>query len=136
MERKRGMALAEACVVVAIIALISVTLVSLVVFISRESKNGTQYLDTTREIRLAESMIEEEIYSVGNADRISFSDGVLTVGERRVNLSQIQSISFENIDGDEAFYVFVFSYELSGKEHSYRFAVDPIVNDVIRVSEE
>ena len=136
MERKRGMALAEACVVVAIIALISVTLVSLAVFISRESKNGTQYLDTTREIRLAESMIEEEIYSAGNADKISFSDGVLTVGERRVNLSQIQSISFENIDGDEAFYVFVFSYELSGKEHSYRFAVDPIVNDVIRVSEE
>lgn len=136
MERKRGMALAEACVVVAIIALISVALVSLVIFIGRESSNGTQYLDTAREIRFAESLIAEEIYSTGNAEQIDWSDGVLTVGERCVSLSKIQNISFENIDDGEAFYVFVLSYELSGKEQTYRFAIDPIINDVVRVSEE
>jgi hypothetical protein len=40
--------------------------------------------------------------------------------------------SLKNIDNDEAFYVCVLVYELGGEEHTYRFSVDPIVNDVVR----
>ena len=129
---KRGMTLVEVCVVVAIVSLISLTLVTFIVFVSRETKSSAKYLEVAREIRLTEELIESEICNTGTANGINFTDGVLKINEKVVNLSAVRVESLENRDSDEAFYVCVLKYELGGEEYTYRFSVDPIINDVVR----
>ena len=135
MERKRGMTLAEICVVLAIVAIMTSMIVSFVIIVSRETKIGTEYLDAVREIKLVEKIVEQAIESKGliDEDGYSFSDGVFEIGGRTLNLSAITQVTIANEDEKEPFYVCTITYTLDGEDRVYRFCVDPIVGDVIYV---
>ena len=144
MERKQGMTLAEICVVLAIVAIMTSMIVSFVIIVSRETKIGTEYLDAVREIRLVEMIVEQEIESGDDISQYIGDDpttplinnGVLQLDDRKVNLSAITKVTIAKIinnENEEPFYVCTITYTLGGEEPTYRFCVDPIVGDVIYV---
>ena len=135
MERNRGMTLAEICVVLAIVAIMTSMIVSFVIIVSRETKIGTEYLDAVREIKLVENIIEQELESgdFTSKEETAISSEIFQIVKQKLSLSAITNVDVKNFDGKEAFYVCTITYTLDGEDRVYRFCVDPIIGDIIYV---
>ncbi|MBQ7387678.1 MAG: hypothetical protein IJW03_05890 [Clostridia bacterium] len=129
----RGMTLAETCVVIAVTSLISVALLSFTVIVIRESRTSLEHLDTMRELRLAEELIENEIEATGNIEKVEFNSESkqLNIDGKAFSFSTITEIIFDTEKNGDALYICRLKYQLNGESSTYTFCVNPYVGDVI-----
>ncbi len=127
-----GMTVAEVCVVLAVVAMVATALISFTVIIIREGQRSMEYLDSLREIRLAEAIIEAEIEAEGDIEIRKYErlNGELKVGVH--TFLKIKSIEITDIINEtDKLYVCQLKYDLSGSEENYTFCVNSRVGDVI-----
>ena len=169
-KNRRGATLAELAVVIAVVAIVAVMVTSFIVMLDGSRDLSEMKLEALQDIRLAESVIEGYIIDVVNETVVGenqvvkgfstyssnrligmngkileFYAGVLHLGNTDIELTTVESITFDNLLGedptaddylskvnssDNIFYCTI-TYDIGGTEFDYTFCVNPYAGENI-----
>ena len=165
-KNRRGATLAELAVVIAVVAIVAVMVTSFIVMLDGSRDLSEMKLEALQDIRLAESVIEGYIedavtpdsegrkgFSTYSSNRLigmngkilEFYAGVLHLGNTDIELTTVESITFDNLLGedptaddylskvnssDNIFYCTI-TYDIGGTEFDYTFCVNPYAGENI-----
>ena len=156
-SNKKGMTIAELCVVLAVIAIVSTIVVSFSVLVHQKTAISNSKVDAVADIRVVENIIDGWIYRqevLGHnisveGDVVKSSGGYeLTFSDNKIlgtlpdeknlwfNTSTIESIEYEIFDKEtDVLVVCTINYYVSNGselvENSYIFCVNQYVGDII-----
>lgn len=142
--QKKGATLSEMAIVLAVLAIISLVVVSFIVALNSRVKIAKAKLAAMQDIQAIESIVEKQIeqeYAIsGNAPALTITDGVLKKGEETlyafnstvtgIACTQINNQTDETAATDAIFFV-TLTYRLPNAEERYTFCVNPYIGDSI-----
>ena len=130
-RKKHGFTLAELAVVLAITTIVATMVVTFTTLVSNRHEIAQAKLDALNDIKVAEAMIEAWLAENtltfdehGNAQEITYAEGILTVGEKQHTLDRVTNISFAKQGTDNIIYFCTVTYELPDKVEYYTFCVN------------
>ena len=158
-KNRRGVTLAELCIVLAVISIVSTMVVSFSVLVTERSRVSRARLDALNDIRLVESLVEDWIEDGGEITKYSgtpsiessffitsglkneegaliFFDGEsLNFGDKAIHLETVKSMVFEVIENEsntDTLYICTVTYDTGYEgEKTYTFCVNPYVGETI-----
>ena len=138
---KKGITIAEVCVVLAVLAVVSTIVLSFILLVNRRVEVGKAKTALMEDVALTKALIEpyfEKNQEGFDADQEFFNsaDKTLTVDGKTAKLSQVRNITCtckkEENNGDYLLFV-TLTYELPYEdgEKTYTFCVNPYVGETV-----
>lgn len=140
---KRGFTVAELCIVLAVISIVSTVVISFTAMVTQRSKISRAQLSALQDIELIETLVEAHIENGNNIDDIVLeeNDGVkkIKIGESSVALDTVVGISVITLPeqpnpGDDILYICKVTYQIPYEKnttHTYTFCVNPYVGETV-----
>ena len=142
---KRGFTVAELCIVLAVISIVSTVVISFTAMVTQRSKISRAQLSALQDIELIETLVEAHIESVSNNPGESVSVGwnndtkQLTVGGATYTFEDIKEIVFTTLpenteNATDILYICKVTYQIPYEKnttHTYTFCVNPYVGETV-----
>ena len=137
---KKGITIAEVCVVLAVLAVVSTIVLSFILLVNRRVEVGKAKTALMEDVALTKALIEpyfEKNQEGFDADQEFFNsaDKTLTVDGKTAKLSQVTKIACDKKEGNHGDYLLfvTLTYELPYEdgEKTYTFCVNPYVGETV-----
>lgn len=140
---KRGFTVAELCIVLAVISIVSTVVISFTAMVTQRSKISRAQLSALQDIELIETLVEAHIESVSNTSDNqvtvfwNIDDKKLTVGNNTYTFESVEKITdnHQQSDSGDVLYVYTIEYhipyEKKNTTHTYTFCVNPYVGETV-----
>ncbi len=134
---KKGATLGEMAIVLAVLAVISLVVVSFIVALNSRVKLSKAKLAAMQDIQAIEAIVERRIaeeYANGNSPDFKIENGALVSGEETLyahnaTVTKIEC-AVEKTEKDAIFFV-TLTYKLPNAEENYIFCVNPYAGDIL-----
>ena len=148
---KRGFTVAELCIVLAVISIVSTVVISFTAMVTQRSKISRAQLSALQDIELIETLVEAHIESVSNTSDNqvtvfwNIDDKKLTVGNNTYTFESVEEISFSTLTENtkktentetatDILYICKVTYQIPYEKnttHTYTFCVNPYVGETV-----
>ena len=135
---KRGFTVAELCIVLAVISIVSTVVISFTAMVTQRSKISRAQLSALQDIELIETLVEAHIEDPNTTNKtdVSVTGGYLVIaGKNKLALETVTGfeITPKENNGD-ILYICKVTYQIPYEKnttHTYTFCVNPYVGETV-----